>query len=231
MRTCIIAVRRRPGVIPVCCSIRKSFKSRGLFGGRRRCWQAMDLSWPCRRFTMSLNRPARRCLTIRRARSASNFLKTNTKELASYDHDARAALDFLQSHAHCTGKLGVMGICIGGHLAFRAAMNPGVLAAVCFYATDIHTRSLAKGKNDNTLDRMKDVRAEMLMIWGHSGRSATCRREAGAPLFTNAMADSRACISLWTEFQRPARLSARRRPPLRSFAAGAPVLRDGAGIV
>ena len=27
-----------------------------------------------------------------------------------------------------TGKLGAMGICIGGHLAFRAAMNPEVLA-------------------------------------------------------------------------------------------------------
>jgi len=27
-----------------------------------------------------------------------------------------------------------MGICIGGHLAFRAAMNPEVLATVCFYA-------------------------------------------------------------------------------------------------
>src|SRR5438046_5978369 len=64
-----------------------------------------------------------------------NALKT-TKELAAYDDDARAALNFLKSHPNCTGKLGVMGICIGGHLSFRAAMNPGVLAGVCFYATD-----------------------------------------------------------------------------------------------
>src|ERR1700691_2950960 len=58
------------------------------------------------------------------------------KELSSYDADARAVLDHLKGLPYCTGKLGVMGICIGGHLSFRAAMNPGVLAGVCFYATD-----------------------------------------------------------------------------------------------
>ena len=52
-----------------------------------------------------------------------NALKT-TKELAAYDADARAVLAYLGKHPQCTGKLGVMGICIGGHLAFRAAMNP-----------------------------------------------------------------------------------------------------------
>src|SRR6201746_2592313 len=85
-----------------------------------------------------------------------NALKT-TKELASYDDDARAALEFLKAHPQCTGKLGVMGICIGGHLAFRAAMNPGVAAGACFYATDIHKRSLAKGMNDNSPERIKDI--------------------------------------------------------------------------
>jgi carboxymethylenebutenolidase len=94
-----------------------------------------------------------------------NALKI-TKELASYDADACAALTFLKEHPNCTGKLGVIGICIGGHLSFRAAMNPEVLAGVCFYATDIHKRSLGKGTRDNTLDRMPDLKAEMLMIWG-----------------------------------------------------------------
>src|SRR6186713_984086 len=56
-----------------------------------------------------------------------NALKT-TKPLDAYDADARAVLNYLAQHPHSTGKLGVMGICIGGHLAFRAAMNPEVLA-------------------------------------------------------------------------------------------------------
>lgn len=88
------------------------------------------------------------------------------KELAGYDSDARAVLDFLQSHPACTGKLGTMGVCLGGHLAFRAAMNPSVSAGVCFYATDIHSRTLGLGKNDDTLDRIGEITGEMLMVWG-----------------------------------------------------------------
>jgi carboxymethylenebutenolidase len=88
------------------------------------------------------------------------------KELASYDSDARATLDFLKKHDACTGKLGVIGICIGGHLAFRAALNPDVRAAVCFYATDMHTKGLGKGQNDNSLERAGDVKGELMHIWG-----------------------------------------------------------------
>jgi carboxymethylenebutenolidase len=124
-----------------------------------------------------------------------NVLKT-TKELGSYDHDARAVLDFLKSHPHCTGRLGVMGFCIGGHLSFRAAMNPDVSAGVCFYATDIHKRGLGKGMNDNTLDRMKEVGAGMLMIWGRQDPHVP--RE-GRALVYNAMADAGLHFT-WAEF-------------------------------
>jgi carboxymethylenebutenolidase len=94
-----------------------------------------------------------------------NALKT-TKELAAYDADARAVLAHLRSHPQCTGRLGTVGICIGGHLAFRAAMNPEVLAGVCFYATDIHKRGLGRGMADDSLDRLGEIRGELLMIWG-----------------------------------------------------------------
>ena len=88
------------------------------------------------------------------------------KPLSSYDADACAVLDYLKSSSHCTGKLGVMGLCIGGHLAFRAAMQSDVLATTCFYATDIHKRSLGKGMPDNSLDRISEITGELLMIWG-----------------------------------------------------------------
>ena len=55
---------------------------------------------------------------------------------------------------------------MGGHLAFRAAMNPEVLASVCFYATDIHSGSLGKGKKDNSLERAGEIKGELLHIWG-----------------------------------------------------------------
>jgi len=93
-----------------------------------------------------------------------NFLKTD-KPVAAYDADARAVLDHLKTRPDCTGKLGAMGICIGGHLAFRAAMNPDVIATACFYATDIHKGSLGKG-GDDSLERAKDIHGELLMIWG-----------------------------------------------------------------
>lgn len=94
-----------------------------------------------------------------------NFLKTE-KELASYDSDANAAVDFLAKHPLGTGKVGSMGMCLGGHLSIRCAMNPKVSAAVCLYATDIHKRALAKGMNDNTLDRIPEIKGELLMVWG-----------------------------------------------------------------
>jgi carboxymethylenebutenolidase len=94
-----------------------------------------------------------------------NALKT-TKPLAAFDSDARAALDALKAHDSCTGRLGSIGICLGGHLAFRCGMNPDVLATACFYATDIHKGSLGQGMKDDTLARMRDVKGELLMIWG-----------------------------------------------------------------
>lgn len=94
-----------------------------------------------------------------------NALKTS-KELAAYDADACAVLAFLRASPHCTGRIGVMGICIGGHLAFRAAMNTDVLAATCFYATDIHKAGLGKGMQDDSLARIPEIKGELLMIWG-----------------------------------------------------------------
>jgi carboxymethylenebutenolidase len=88
------------------------------------------------------------------------------KEISAYDSDSRAALDFLTRREDCTGELGVMGICIGGHLAFRTAMNSDVLAAACFYATDIHKGSLGKGMKDNSLERAGEIKGELLHIWG-----------------------------------------------------------------
>jgi len=94
-----------------------------------------------------------------------NALKKQ-KAPQGHDSDARTALDFLRAHSACTGSLGAFGICLGGHLAFRAAAtNRNVLAAVCSYATDLHSASLGPN-GDDTLARAADIRAELLLIWG-----------------------------------------------------------------
>ncbi len=101
-----------------------------------------------------------------------NWCKVN-KPLAAYDADTRSVIDFLKAHPLCTGRLGAIGICIGGHLNFRACFNPEILAGVSFYATDIHKleshpRGLGLGMADDSLERarQKAVCGELLMVWG-----------------------------------------------------------------
>ncbi|HEY2516484.1 MAG TPA: dienelactone hydrolase family protein [Polyangiaceae bacterium] len=87
------------------------------------------------------------------------------KPVSAYDADARAVLQHLQQRPNCTGKLGAVGVCIGGHLSFRAAMNPEVRASVCFYATDIHKGTLGAG-GDDSLALAAQIRGELMMVWG-----------------------------------------------------------------
>jgi carboxymethylenebutenolidase len=86
--------------------------------------------------------------------------------VAAYDADAKAVLQYLLDRPDATGKIGAMGICMGGHLAFRAAMNKQVSGTVCFYATDIHSGSLGEGKHDNSLERAAEIEGELFMAWG-----------------------------------------------------------------
>ena len=101
-----------------------------------------------------------------------NWCKVN-KPLASYDADLVTLRDYLKGHSACTGILGSVGICIGGHLSFRNSFSPEIKAAVCIYATDIHKlenhkRGLGTGMADDTLERARkgEVKAELLMVWG-----------------------------------------------------------------
>ncbi|MBI2191759.1 MAG: dienelactone hydrolase family protein [Planctomycetes bacterium] len=116
-----------------------------------------------------------------------NALKHQTR-LSTFDRDAQVVLTALEQHAACTGRLGVVGFCIGGHLAFRAAFHEEVRAACCFYPTDIHSGTLGEGKKSDSLQRVREIRGELMMIWGRQdphipdeGRLAIYRslREAG----------------------------------------------------
>jgi carboxymethylenebutenolidase len=89
-----------------------------------------------------------------------------TKPVAAFDTDAAATLTALAAHPACNGRLGSFGVCLGGHLAYRAALDPRVSAAACFYPTDIHSGTLGEGKVDDSLARMADLKAEMLFVWG-----------------------------------------------------------------
>lgn len=89
-----------------------------------------------------------------------------TKPLEHHDSDTQALIDFVNKQAFCSGKVGAMGVCIGGHLAYRAALNENILAAACLYATDIHSNTLPCIEGNDSFSRTQDINAELMMIWG-----------------------------------------------------------------
>ena len=86
---------------------------------------------------------------------------------AEFDADARAVLDWLGQHRQvAVGQLGAGGFCIGGHLAFRAALHTDVRATACFYPTGVHNGKLGKESDAGSLERAAEIRGEMLIIFG-----------------------------------------------------------------
>jgi carboxymethylenebutenolidase len=99
-----------------------------------------------------------------RVRGQQDAAKT---PVAHFDADCRAGLDWLAKHPKVApGKIGGVGFCIGGHLAFRAAFQPDVHATVCYYATGIHDGKLGQDADAGSLARATQIRGELLMIFG-----------------------------------------------------------------
>ncbi|KAH6566942.1 hypothetical protein BASA50_006355 [Batrachochytrium salamandrivorans] len=119
------------------------------------------------------------------------------KELSAYDEDAVLVLNTLEHHASCNGKLASTGMCLGGHLAFRCAMDPRVLASVCYFATDIHSGTLGKGQNSDSIARCGEIRGETLMIFG---KQDTHIPPAGRALIHSALTAAGVNFS-WYELQ------------------------------
>jgi len=87
-------------------------------------------------------------------------------------------------------------MCLGGHLAFRAAFDAQVLASVCFFATDIHSATLGKGKADGTLARVREGhltgKGELVMIFG---KQDTHVPRSGRDLIRTALEESNVTCS------------------------------------
>ncbi|KAL0483169.1 carboxymethylenebutenolidase [Acrasis kona] len=119
------------------------------------------------------------------------------KELSAYDEDAKLTLDVLAQHSKCNGRLAATGMCLGGHLAFRCAFDKRVEAAVCYFATDIHSETLGKGKKSDSLVRCKEITGELLMIFG---KQDTHIPTDGRQLIYNTLTKDNVIFS-WCEYQ------------------------------
>ncbi|KAI1109476.1 dienelactone hydrolase [Nemania sp. NC0429] len=101
-----------------------------------------------------------------------------TKTLQSYDVDSSKTVDYLLSLPTCSGLIGTTGMCLGGHLALRASLDPRISACVSFFATDVHSRTLGPytaadtsvegpgGDSNHTIDRLGEIKGEVAMIFG-----------------------------------------------------------------
>jgi carboxymethylenebutenolidase len=116
--------------------------------------------------------------------------------LSTFDADAAVVVRALAAHPSCNGRIGAVGFCIGGHLAFRAALHREVLAACCMYPTDLQGGVLAGGRCTDTLARAREIRGELVMIWGR--QDPHIPNEARARIYT-ALVDAGLLFS-WHEF-------------------------------
>ena len=101
--------------------------------------------------------------SIGRLRGNDNAAQTS---IAAYDADAAAALVWLAETADVdAGRLGAVGFCIGGHLAFRAALQPRIRACVCIYPTGLQDGKLGLETADS-LQRAAEIQGGLLTIFG-----------------------------------------------------------------
>lgn len=88
------------------------------------------------------------------------------KPLGHYDSDNDAMLRYLQSRTDWSGKVGAMGVCIGGHLAFRAALHPLISNSICLYPTDLHSDTLPAADAGQTLARCTEIQGHLVLVFG-----------------------------------------------------------------
>ena len=120
-----------------------------------------------------------------RTRGQQDAAKT---PVAYFDVDCRASLDWLATQPNVAGgKMGAVGFCIGGHLAFRAAFQPDVRVTACYYGTGIHDGKLGQDADAGSLARAREIRGELLMIFGTKDPHVS---DAGREIIDRALRDS-----------------------------------------
>lgn len=87
--------------------------------------------------------------------------------VADFDATAAAVIDALGRHpAVDADRIYAAGFCIGGHLAFRAALSTAVKATACFYPTGVHNGKLGRDPDAGTLARAGEIRGRLLLVFG-----------------------------------------------------------------
>ena len=88
-------------------------------------------------------------------------------QLKDADADVQNVVDAIEQRADVDhARIGALGWCFGGHLALRAALLSEVKAAACCYPTGVHNGKLGASTSAGTLERAKELKGELLLVWG-----------------------------------------------------------------
>jgi carboxymethylenebutenolidase len=91
--------------------------------------------------------------TLRVADRDFGMAAAKATPVAEFDEDARAEIAWLTNAPDILQtNIGTIGFCLGGHLAYRAALDPRISAAVCFYPTGLHNGALGLDADAGTLE-------------------------------------------------------------------------------
>jgi carboxymethylenebutenolidase len=87
--------------------------------------------------------------------------------VAEFDADTQLLVTTLRADSRVDGaRIGAVGWCLGGHLAFRAALLPDVRATVCYYPTGLQDGQLGADADAGSLARAGEIRGALLAIFG-----------------------------------------------------------------
>ncbi len=84
--------------------------------------------------------------------------------LAGVLADTAASVRALRGRPDCTGTIGCVGFCFGGHVAFVAATSADIQAAACFYGGGIGATGIGTETPSST--QAPQLKAPMLMLYG-----------------------------------------------------------------
>jgi carboxymethylenebutenolidase len=93
---------------------------------------------------------------------------TEQVTVEQFDADRAAVLAWMRTHpAIDPDRLLACGWCIGGHLAFRAALEPTIKATACFYATGLHSDTVGGSHGTaRSLAAAAQITGVLLLVWG-----------------------------------------------------------------
>ena len=152
----------------------------------------------------------------RRRGDAGRRLRRRRPRVARLPRARRVAVSTLGAAGHCTG----------GHIAFRAAMEPQVKATACWYATGLHDGKLGADPDAGSLARAGEIGGELLMIFGTRDPHTP---EDGRTTIKRGLDESGVELHL-EPVRRRARVRPRHRRPLRPGGDRSGARRDGGAV-